>query len=340
MKTSSHPTEITTDRRDGERRSRRTIIAGAGVATAALLAKGERVSAGNGDAILLGRTDNTSTQETVIAGPYLTVRDGTSEGSLARTIDGVPNDVATGVHGFTGGAPRSRAIWGQSETDDGVGVYGGHWSQTPGIGVVGESANGAGVWARGTDDDLALIGTGRLRFIGTQGLSPTAPGSAGTLAREANGSLWYCFATNRWQQIAGPTTAGGFTPLDPTRVYDSRLATPLFGKLPSGQNRVLSVAFGRSVTTGAVVDNDLVPVGATAVTYNLTATGTINSGFLAIAPGNVNVVGASTLNWTATNDTIANAGTVKLDTNRQINVICGGVQSGTDFLLDITGYYR
>jgi hypothetical protein len=50
---------------------------------------------------------------------------------------------------------------------------------------------------------------------------------------------------------------------------------------------------------------------------------------------------ASSNNWDSnTSGAIANSGTVKLDTNRQIKVFAGGpTGSSTKFIIEITGYY-
>jgi hypothetical protein len=125
-------------------------------------------------------------------------------------------------------------------------------------------------------------------------------------------------------------------PIEPTRVYDSRQPQPFFGPLAAGQNRTVSVADGRNVNGGAITEPDIVPEGATAITYNLTVSGTVGAGFLAIAPGDATTFKASAINWASSGLVLANAGLVKLDDNRQIKVFCG--TGSTDFIIDTTGY--
>jgi hypothetical protein len=141
-----------------------------------------------------------------------------------------------------------------------------------------------------------------------------------------------------WRRIAGPGTAGALTPINPVRVYDSRVAAPTPGRLEPGQDRVVSVADGRDTGNGTVVAPDAVPAGATAVAYNVTVTGTVDLGFLSVTPGDATSSPASTINWSASGTTVANGGIVKLDANRNVKVFCGGA-GGTDFIIDITGYY-
>jgi hypothetical protein len=131
---------------------------------------------------------------------------------------------------------------------------------------------------------------------------------------------------------ATPGAAPAFNPIVPARVYDSRTGTPAPGALAPNGNRVISVA---TSLAGAAV----VPTGATAVTYNVTATGTTGPNFLSVVPGDVTAVpGTSSLNWGGGYD-IANSGTVKLDSSRQVKVFMGDQSGSTNFIIDITGYY-
>jgi hypothetical protein len=110
------------------------------------------------------------------------------------------------------------------------------------------------------------------------------------------------------------------------------------GVLASGANRTVSVADARDVTTGAIT-GPLVPATATAIAYTLTATSTVAHGFLAVNPGGVTTVSASTINWTAAASTLANTGVVKIDSTRTITVIAGGPGASANFIIDIVGYY-
>ncbi len=70
---------------------------------------------------------------------------------------------------------------------------------------------------------------------------------------------------------------------------------------------------------------DAVPVGATAITYNITIGAPTGPNFVAVTPGDAASFLASAVNFNGTAD-IANAATVAIDANRQIKV-WGGDQS-------------
>lgn len=133
------------------------------------------------------------------------------------------------------------------------------------------------------------------------------------------------------------TPAGGavFVPITPVRAYDSRLAG---GALPAGANRVVSVADGRNVTTGAVTTVDAVPAGAVAVAYNIVATRPGAPGWLAVTPGDAATFSASSVNWTATGGSTSNGLVGALDTNRSLKVFNGST-AATDVVVDVTGYF-
>lgn len=335
------PTDLSMDRGGATRRS--LIVASAGAAAAAVAVGSRSAEAANGDELTigngLGNNANFATAPTRLVGPSLVVTDGGVEGSLSRRVD----QVTTGVYGVTtGSAPGSvatRAVWGNDETPDGVGVFGQHGTTGEGVGVVGQSFNGAGVGARGTTFDLLLQQSGRMNFVSAGALGPNSAAPVGTLARSDDGSLWYAKGTNDWVRLAGGERASTFTPVEPTRVYDSRVPSPLPGAIGSGGQRRLSVRSGRDLTTGAVTAPSLVPPEATAVSYNVTITRTVGSGFLTVAPGDSTEAKASSINWTETAQTIANAGIVKVDGDGAVNVFVGGPGGATDVLVDVTGYY-
>ena len=49
-------------------------------------------------------------------------------------------------------------------------------------------------------------------------------------------------------------------------------------------------------------------------------------------------VGASTINWSAPGQVLANGVTLTLNTDRQLTIVAGGGGS-TEFIVDISGYY-
>ena len=155
------------------------------------------------------------------------------------------------------------------------------------------------------------------------------------------GQLWYCYvagagSASKWVRLSSP-----FVPVTPTRVYDSRVGAPLpTGILLAGTNRTISVADGRDGAGGVSVAN-LVPAGATAVTANVTVTGTTSGfGYLVINPGGITTAGASTINWFGAGQTLANGVTLTLNASRQLTVLCDGASgASTHFIIDVSGYY-
>jgi hypothetical protein len=107
-----------------------------------------------------------------------------------------------------------------------------------------------------------------------------------------------------------------------------------------GQNRTKSVGNSRSIRDGAVVTSYLVPGGATAISANVTVVGTVLSGFLTVNPGGTTTINAATVNWSATGQILNNGVVLTLNGNREITVIAGGLAgSGTDFVVDVNGYF-
>jgi hypothetical protein len=103
-------------------------------------------------------------------------------------------------------------------------------------------------------------------------------------------------------------------------------------------SRVISVADAHD-SEGAVTTANAVPNGATAVAFNITATGANGGNFFSVNPGDAASYTASTVNFAAGLD-IANASVVKLDSSRQIKVFCGGDVGSAHVIVDIVGYYQ
>jgi hypothetical protein len=127
-----------------------------------------------------------------------------------------------------------------------------------------------------------------------------------------------------------PAAGSGFTPIAPSRVYDS--AGSAEGLLAGGDSRVVSVAGARNDLP------DAVPVGASAVAYNLTVVEPAGRGHLRVMPGDVAATGASAINWSRPGDKVANGLVVAVATDRTIRVHNGSA-TPVRFLLDIAGYY-
>jgi hypothetical protein len=156
----------------------------------------------------------------------------------------------------------------------------------------------------------------------------------------AAGSHVLCGVEVQYQvpvSAADPGTV--FHPIDPIRAYDSRQApyAPNNGVLGPNQSRIISIKDARD-TGGNLIAADVIPAGATAITYNLTVASPTGPNFLAVTPGDLGSFTASAINFNGTAD-VANAATTNIAADRTIKV-WGGDQSGSmHFLIDVTGYY-
>jgi hypothetical protein len=124
-------------------------------------------------------------------------------------------------------------------------------------------------------------------------------------------------------------TGAGYTPVDPTRIIDSR---------PSFQHGPYSTPWAAGTTRKVkVTDGGVVPTGADSVVLNVTATGTSAVSYLSIWPDGQAQPTVSSLNWTA-GWTIPNAVTVKVGTSDNINIYN---DLGTaDVIVDVVGYFK
>lgn len=349
---------------DEPTRSRRNLLrlagaTAAGVAVAAA-AGGRSAQAANGDAILIGNAVQAGTQptgligssfQTLVAAPgsFALAGGNTSASAASVGVQGVSSGGA-GVQGLNASftlAPISEGTGVQGQGD----LYGVDGYADSGTGVRGRSNTVAGVDAQsGSYIDLRCLGTGRMWLTDhTLVGSPTSGNYyIGEIIRDGDGSFFACISgdgsgAGKWLKFAGPGTAGALHPLTtPARVYDSRrnMAPMDNGTLATGSSRTITVADRRNVSTGAVTEADVVPPGATAVTFNLTIVSTVGTnGYLSINSGVDATVYSSHINWSASGLSLANAGTVGIDGLRQLTVICGGTSTSTHFVVDITGYY-
>lgn len=131
------------------------------------------------------------------------------------------------------------------------------------------------------------------------------------------------FHTSAINRQIDPAT---YVPLPPERVLDTRLSTPgrPAGPVPSGGRLTVDLA-------------DVVPIGTTAVSYNVTATGQTASGYAAVTPAGVTST-TSTLNWMRPQQTIANGYITTVAGDRQLDVALNSTGSA-HFVIDVTGYF-
>lgn len=329
--------------------SRRSLLGkgaiAAAIGAAASLAAVNRASAANGDVMNVGAAETGTATTSLSGGSTFRVNNGSSAGSAS--LYGFQTDTSAGGYGVRGEhlgnigigvygratGTSAYAVYGQTGGTNATGVYGNHDSSlVPGTGVRARSKNGVGLVADGTTLDLLANGNGRVGLrAATTPPTPTANGAVGTIARDAGGALWYCYANNRWLKLAGTGTAGAFHPIAPKRVYDSRAgAEPIAvvkGQLNPGQNRVVD----------CTVNASGVPAAATAVALNLTAANTTGRGNLSVYPDGTSVPTSSSINYTA-GVNIANATVSGCGPGAKLRVACGG-STGADFIVDIVGYY-
>lgn len=216
------------------------------------------------------------------------------------------------------------------------------------IAIQGSALGDDGVGLQAVAGKYGAVASGRLSPIWLQP-RPGAP-TPGTLRHESGeivceqtapgeAVFWACITSGTpgtWRRISdAPPVAPSFHAFTPHRVYDSRWVD---GPLSAGRNRQVSVKDGRSLL-GAIDLADLVPPGATVISYNLTIAGTIGTGFLAITPAGAVTFAASAINWSSSGFVVANASTVNTDANREVIIWVGGGGSA-QFIIDIVGYFR
>ena len=220
------------------------------------------------------------------------------------------------------------------------------------IGAYGQSdrvGNGLYAYSSGRDVNnsrtgyavVAATAAGRANVLlvpsGASPAADTVNHRGGALRADNSGNLWFCVnagTPGTWRKLAGPTSAGAVHALAPARVYDSRFAE---GPLGSGFNRVVSVTTAIDVVTGDPVTENVVPSGATSVFFNLTITETTGTGWVLLSPGTATEVTGSTMNWFASNQTMANGSLTAIDAARTVRAFVGGGGT-THFIIDITGY--
>jgi hypothetical protein len=131
-------------------------------------------------------------------------------------------------------------------------------------------------------------------------------------------------STNDATQVVGGMRVGylpppqAFVALTGVPRYDSRIAG---GKLAAGEERIIDVG---------------VPAGARAAVLNLTVTETEVAGYVAVFAANVTWPGNSSVNWSVTGQTVANAVISPVGPDGKVKVL-GGVNK-THIVIDTQGY--
>jgi len=206
-----------------------------------------------------------------------------------------------------------------------------------GVGVVAIASQGVGAIMRGGSANARLPRMGRPRPTG---------GSGGELVHDSFGQLWFNVQqpdalTPDWRLLASPKSAGGFTAISPTRVYDSRRGTAPIGVLTPGQSRTIDARQPRDVTTGLELPVAPLFSLAQAVAITVTVVSTTGNGWLTVNVGGDTAIKGSSVNWSSTGQVLANSTTSPVNYLGQLTVVCGGSASAsTHFLVDVIGYYQ
>ncbi len=322
---------------------RALLLGGVGAAAGAVagVAAGASPAAATTGAMQFGASNDagaTSTQllsSNTVAGTLLA--DNTSSGPGLRAT----SDTGAAVYGNSRG---SHGVYGYAR--DWFGVYG--QAVGTGSGVVGDAVSGAGAHGRsGSGAGVhATSSTGPALWLDNRdvpaGPPVGGPYAVGQLVAPADGSLWVCVhggSPGRWRLLASEDSAGGFVPIKPTRVYDSRCPQPSAGApLAPGTPRNISVADARDPVTGAVTTANLVPANTMAVAINLTVTGSNGPGWVALAPGGALNFTASAINFQA-NQSIANGMVTTLNPGTR-SLRAWANTSAVQVIIDVTGYFR
>ncbi|MDP9219361.1 MAG: hypothetical protein M3P23_02350 [Actinomycetota bacterium] len=125
------------------------------------------------------------------------------------------------------------------------------------------------------------------------------------------------------------TLAGGFVPLTPFRVLDTRHA------IGAPTHKVASNATLSFTAAGGAAAP--VPPSVSAVVLNVTVTGTLSSGFITAFPSTTVRPTVSNLNF-AKGQTVANLVTVPVGPDGKVSLYNGSAGS-VDLLADVAGYY-
>jgi len=291
--------------------------------------------------MIIGGTNTVTSQSNVTSlnGPFEVI-------TTDATINDYPaiygsNPTSIGVFGISN---SGQGVWGIAQTG-GDGVRGYNQAALPtaasGFGVHGVSAGSAsavygealgsgggaaGLWGTSVGGPSLALGPTSIAVPPTSGAWLT-----GEFLVAGNGSLWYCYkagSPGSWSQLNG----GGVRPLSaPQRAYSS---TDVGSGAPMNQGET------RTITIAGVVSG--VPSSAVGVVVNVTVHNTVGGGYLTIYPAGASLPGTSSINWSASGQSIANGITIGLGTGGAISVFANaGVPAGTpatQVIVDINAY--
>jgi hypothetical protein len=148
--------------------------------------------------------------------------------------------------------------------------------------------------------------------------------------------------------VRAETPGAVFVPITPERVVDSRSSVGLNGPLVGGRSAQVTVTGTVPVVQpdGTAASKIVVPVGATAITANVTAVGPSSTGFVSVRPGTATgVPSTSNINIGTVGGAHPNAVTVQLpvggsrDGTIDLYYFADRTGATTNVLVDVVGYY-
>lgn len=262
-----------------------------------------------------------------------------------RVVGGV-NTNPSGTGKLIAGSVRTFAVAGAHYIGGGtkVAVPTGATAVTGNLTVVNGTATG--VVALGPTEtvggDVSTISfvRGDIRATGvTMGLGPGGTLQAVFRSATAGASVDVIFDVTGF--FTPDTSGATYHAVTPGRVLDSRPTTSghtnigVAGKFANRVVRNFKVAGVKALGWASA----LVPVGATAVTGNLTVTNATSRGYVALGPTMTATPSTSTLNVTAGANR-ANGVTVTITKAGTLGAVwCGTVGSSADLIFDVTGYF-
>lgn len=190
-----------------------------------------------------------------------------------------------------------------------------------------------GVWGFGSPTGYGVAATGEfapllLTASATAGAPATGVHRAGEVYVDSNGEFWACVTggtPGTWRSLVEQLSLVN----PPLRAYDSRTTEGGPGPLAEG-----ATSAHISLTAAGV------PAGASGALINLTVVDTVDAGFLTVFEAGGTRPETSNIDWYQSGQILANNATTSLSTAAALQVYSGGVPgAGTDFLIDVFGYY-
>jgi hypothetical protein len=310
--------------------------------------RGEVTNAGNPESAILGLSNG--------SGPVVRGRaTGTGNAMWAQVLNGgnvspalraTTNGTGPAVQAeITNAASPESAVFGLS---DGSGPVVRGRTTGSGSAVWAQVLNGANaspaLRATTNGTGVAIVADGgraQLRLVPSAAIGAPTTGvhDKGEVFTDATGSLFHC-------KVGDGTNAGtwlrvGYNPIDPVRIVDTRPGGPpvSHGDLPLAHGDELLVQ---------IINVAGIPVGASAVTVNVTAVGPTANGYMSLYPAHLNFSAGSPPSFSSVNlvggpasAAVANQATVKIAT---IGPNPGWIKvfnfGGTSHvLLDVAGFY-